>query len=91
LTQSIAREFGPRGIHAAHAIIDGGIDIPLLENIQINDGAPDGKISPNAVRKPVISPSSLETDLLPDCRQLLVFAYTTSIGFYPGVRLETLR
>ncbi|RMZ83682.1 hypothetical protein DV738_g1036, partial [Chaetothyriales sp. CBS 135597] len=27
LTQSLAREFGPTGIHVAHAVIDGGIDI----------------------------------------------------------------
>ena len=28
LAQSLAREFGPRGVHVAHAIIDGVIDIP---------------------------------------------------------------
>jgi hypothetical protein len=52
LTQSLAREFGPRGVHAAHAIIDGGIDIPSMKHIQFNNGAPDGKISPDAVREP---------------------------------------
>jgi NAD(P)-dependent dehydrogenase (short-subunit alcohol dehydrogenase family) len=26
LSQSLAREFGPRGIHVAHVVIDGGID-----------------------------------------------------------------
>jgi NAD(P)-dependent dehydrogenase (short-subunit alcohol dehydrogenase family) len=26
LSQSLAREFGPQGIHVAHVIIDGGID-----------------------------------------------------------------
>lgn len=30
LTQSIARELGPRGIHAAHIIIDGQIDTPRV-------------------------------------------------------------
>jgi NAD(P)-dependent dehydrogenase (short-subunit alcohol dehydrogenase family) len=49
ITQSIAREFGPRGIHTAHTIIDGGIDIPGIEHIQFNGGAPDTKISPDAV------------------------------------------
>jgi NAD(P)-dependent dehydrogenase (short-subunit alcohol dehydrogenase family) len=27
LAQSIAREFGPQGIHAAHVIIDGMVDL----------------------------------------------------------------
>jgi len=26
LTQSMAREFGPLGIHVAHVVVDGGID-----------------------------------------------------------------
>jgi NAD(P)-dependent dehydrogenase (short-subunit alcohol dehydrogenase family) len=30
LAQSLAREFGPRGIHVAHVIIDGQIDTPRL-------------------------------------------------------------
>ncbi|KAK8093740.1 hypothetical protein PG997_000425 [Apiospora hydei] len=28
LGQSLAREFGPRGVHVAHAVVDGVIDIP---------------------------------------------------------------
>jgi NAD(P)-dependent dehydrogenase (short-subunit alcohol dehydrogenase family) len=52
LNQSLAREFGPRGVHVAHVIIDGGIDIPGRENIQFNNGVPDSKISPDAVREP---------------------------------------
>jgi short-subunit dehydrogenase len=28
LAQSMAREFGPQGIHVAHIIIDGGINTP---------------------------------------------------------------
>lgn len=52
LNQSLAREFGPRGVHVAHVIIDGGIDIPGRENIQFNNGAPDSKISPEAVSGP---------------------------------------
>lgn len=50
LGQSLAREFGPKGIHVAHAIIDGGIDIPRTKDWVMNDGKPDGKISPDAVR-----------------------------------------
>jgi len=49
LTQSLAREFGPAGVHVAHAIIDGGIDVPDAEHAASNDGTPDGKISPYGV------------------------------------------
>src|ERR1700761_5276155 len=49
LTQSLAREFGPAGVHVAHAIIDGGIDVPDEEHAASNDATPDGKISPYAV------------------------------------------
>jgi len=30
LAQSLAREFGPQGIHVAHIIVDGQIDTPRL-------------------------------------------------------------
>lgn len=51
ITQSLAREFGPQGVHVAHAIIDGGIDIPRLAEYKdkFNNGAPDGLISPDSV------------------------------------------
>ena len=49
LTQSLAREFGPAGLHVAHAIIDGGIDVPDADHAGRNDAAPDGKLSPYAV------------------------------------------
>jgi NAD(P)-dependent dehydrogenase (short-subunit alcohol dehydrogenase family) len=32
ISQSMAREFGPQGIHVAHALIDGGIDGDRLKN-----------------------------------------------------------
>ena len=54
LTQSLAREFGPAGVHVAHAIIDGGIDVPDGEHGGNNDATPDGKISPFGVSKLVI-------------------------------------
>ncbi|CAL3962365.1 unnamed protein product [Diplocarpon coronariae] len=47
--QSLAREFGPQGVHVAHAIIDGVIDIPRTKDWPVNGGAPDGKISPDAI------------------------------------------
>ncbi|KAK9894626.1 NAD(P)-binding protein, partial [Cystobasidium minutum MCA 4210] len=33
LAQSLAREFGPRGIHVAHVIVDGLIDTPAVNDI----------------------------------------------------------
>lgn len=47
LSQSLAREFGPQGIHVVHAIIDGIIDIPRTKEWKVN--GPDGKIDPEAV------------------------------------------
>lgn len=47
LYQSLAREFGPKGIHVAHAIIDGVIDIERTKNYKFDH--PDAKISPDAV------------------------------------------
>lgn len=32
ITQSMAREFGPMGLHVAHMVIDGGIDGDILRN-----------------------------------------------------------
>lgn len=51
ITQSLAREFGPKGVHVSHAIIDGGIDIPRLADhkSKFNNGLPDGMLSPDAV------------------------------------------
>ncbi|KIX97414.1 uncharacterized protein Z520_06866 [Fonsecaea multimorphosa CBS 102226] len=49
LTQSLAREFGPKGIHVAHAIIDGGINEPDAAHAASNDATPDGKLSPYAI------------------------------------------
>lgn len=49
LTQSLAREFGPQGVHVSLAIIDGAIDIPRTKDWQANNGVEDGKISPDAI------------------------------------------
>lgn len=56
LAQSLAREFGPRGIHVAHTIVDGVIDIPRTKQWQVNDGVEGGKIDPDAVSSFVSSP-----------------------------------
>ncbi|KAI9732115.1 MAG: hypothetical protein M1834_004211 [Cirrosporium novae-zelandiae] len=47
LSQSLAREFGPQGIHVSHAIIDGVIDLERTKNWVLSD-KPDAKISPDA-------------------------------------------
>ncbi|KAJ5620337.1 hypothetical protein N7510_004321 [Penicillium lagena] len=47
LAQSLAREFGPQGIHVSHAIIDGVIDIPRTKAYTV--AHEDGKLSPDAV------------------------------------------
>ncbi|KAI6784146.1 uncharacterized protein J7T54_004692 [Emericellopsis cladophorae] len=49
LGQSLAREFAPQGVHVAHAIVDGVIDIPRLDHFTVNNGVEDGKIRPEAI------------------------------------------
>lgn len=48
LAQSLAREFGPKGVHVAHAIIDGVIDIERTKE-WMKDAGPDAKISADAI------------------------------------------
>ena len=48
LSQSLAREFGPKGVHVSHAIIDGVIDIPRTKE-WLKDVGPDAKISADGV------------------------------------------
>ncbi|TKA70488.1 hypothetical protein B0A49_06305 [Cryomyces minteri] len=48
LAQSIAREFAPKGIHVAHAVIDGVIDIPRTKD-WLKDMPPEAKISAEAI------------------------------------------
>ncbi|KAB5586103.1 hypothetical protein GE09DRAFT_53291 [Coniochaeta sp. 2T2.1] len=49
LSQSLAREFGPQGVHVAHTIVDGVIDIPRTKGLEVNGGVPDSKIDPDAI------------------------------------------
>ncbi|KAI2628181.1 hypothetical protein GGS21DRAFT_246169 [Xylaria nigripes] len=50
MAQSIAREYGPKGVHVAHAVIDGVITGPRSERWQnINNNAPDGKVNPESI------------------------------------------
>ncbi|KAL8765446.1 MAG: hypothetical protein Q9209_007473 [Squamulea sp. 1 TL-2023] len=48
LAQSLAREFGPKGVHVAHVNVDGVIDIPLTKEWMKNAGE-HAKIKPEAV------------------------------------------
>lgn len=48
LSQSLAREFGPQGVHVAHAIIDGVIDIPRTKE-WLKDMPAEAKLSADAV------------------------------------------
>ncbi|GKT47000.1 diacetyl reductase [(S)-acetoin forming] [Colletotrichum spaethianum] len=63
LGQSLAREFGPKGVHVSHAIIDGGIDTPWGKDYVANNGVEDGKISPDAV-SPCHPPQKTPADQL---------------------------
>ncbi|KAJ6786506.1 hypothetical protein PWT90_08655 [Aphanocladium album] len=49
ITQSLAREFGPKGVHVAYTIIDGSIDTPWGKERVANNGVADGKIHPDAI------------------------------------------
>lgn len=56
LSQSLAREYWPQGIHVAHAVIDGVIRTPGYvkgegdyRNFKANEGKEDGAIDPEAI------------------------------------------
>lgn len=55
LSQSLAREYWPQGIHVAHAVIDGVIRTPSYErgdygpDFVANEGMEDGTIEPEAI------------------------------------------
>ncbi|CRG83828.1 hypothetical protein PISL3812_01184 [Talaromyces islandicus] len=47
LSQSLAREFGPKGVHVAHIIVDGIIDIPRLKHYTFEHE--DAKLNPDSI------------------------------------------
>ncbi|KAF2667606.1 NAD(P)-binding protein [Microthyrium microscopicum] len=49
LSSSLAKEFGPQGVHVGHAIIDGGIDSERARAWKGKDAGPDALISPEAI------------------------------------------
>lgn len=88
LMQSLAREFGPKGIHVVHAIIDGVIDIPRTKEWKFD--APDAKIDPEAVSDSfylgfVLDMSVVVTNDVVDRGCVLVLAYTTENELYERV------
>ncbi|KAI5462316.1 short chain dehydrogenase [Mariannaea sp. PMI_226] len=48
LGQSLAREFGPQGVHVAHVLVDGIIDMPRTRQYGIN-GPEDSMLKPDAI------------------------------------------
>jgi len=48
LSSSLAKEFGPQGVHVSHAIIDGVIDIPRTKD-WLKDAPADAKISADGI------------------------------------------
>ena len=49
LAESMAREFGPQGIHVAHFVIDGGIRNPLRPERMDGPDNPDSMLCPDAI------------------------------------------
>ncbi|KAH6900200.1 short chain dehydrogenase [Thelonectria olida] len=49
LGQSLSREFGPQGVHVAHVVVDGIIDIPRTKNFTTASSAEDAKLKPEAI------------------------------------------
>lgn len=93
LAQSLAREFHPRGVHVAHVIVDGVIDIPRTKGWEANGGAEDGKIRADAVSFVFCCYGDDDgrlTDWGIDCGQLLVLAHAASVELYAGAGSEAV-
>jgi NAD(P)-dependent dehydrogenase (short-subunit alcohol dehydrogenase family) len=77
IAQSMARELGPKGIHVASVIIDGGIDMPAIHRRYEAMGKtapPDGLLSPSAIAETYYqihaqqrSAWTMETEVRPYC------------------------
>jgi NAD(P)-dependent dehydrogenase (short-subunit alcohol dehydrogenase family) len=79
VAQSMAREFGPQGIHVATVIVDGAIDMPAIHarfGDRIKDLPPDGLLNTDAIAETYFqlhqqqrSAWSLEVDVRPYCEK----------------------
>ena len=91
MSQSLAREYGPKGVHVSHAIIDGVIDIPRTKDWNLGK---DAKISSEAVSDSCVTAhaDSLSTPLInggaTDRRCVLAFALSTKNRIHVGNRYE---
>ena len=96
LAQSLAREFGPKGVHVSHVIVDGVIDIPRTKAWQFEHE--DAKLDPDAVgyyqRSWLEVPSGKTTDptvfFYLDRRLILASAYATPHDLWIRARSETV-
>ena len=50
MSMSLAKEFGPKGVHVAHAVIDGVIDIPKSQEM-LKDLSMDARLGPEDIAK----------------------------------------
>ena len=79
VAQSMAREFGPQGIHVATVIVDGAIDMPAIHQRfgdRIKDLPPDGLLNTDAIAESYFqlhrqrrSAWTQELDLRPYCQK----------------------
>ena len=88
LSSSLAKEFGPKGVHVGHAIIDGPIDTPRAKE-WFKDAAPDSLISPEGVRLSVLLLVGVADEI--DCGCVLAFAHAAKIGVYVGGGYQAVR
>ncbi|HVY43097.1 MAG TPA: SDR family NAD(P)-dependent oxidoreductase [Hyphomicrobiaceae bacterium] len=72
LAQSMARELGPKGIHVAHVVIDGGVRSAASGRVEGKDDTPDSLLDPDAIAQTYLqlikqprSAWSLEVELRP--------------------------
>lgn len=79
LAQSLAREFMPKGIHVAHAIIDGVIDLPKATE-WLKDAGPDAKINPDAVR--LLPKVKVKLLIRSDCGRILESPHAAEVCFH---------
>ncbi|KAJ9095288.1 hypothetical protein QFC21_005654 [Naganishia friedmannii] len=49
LSQSLAREFGPKGVHVAHIIIDGLIETDRIQSMMGEAKEEGTRLSPDAI------------------------------------------
>lgn len=87
LGQSLAMEFGPQGVHVAHVIVDGVIDIPRTQAWTVNGGVEGGKLDPEAVSyEPILEHQKVAKLILValgvDWGQLLASAHAAQVCVY---------